>query len=34
MTYAIRSCLADLLRWLAGKVDPEPVESIRWGGSD
>ena len=23
MTYAIRSVLADLLRWLAAKVDPE-----------
>lgn len=26
MTYAIRSALADLLRWVAGWVDPEPVK--------
>lgn len=32
MTYAIRSCIADLLRWLAGKVDPERVGS--YGGTD
>lgn len=31
MTYAIRSLLADLLRWLAGKVDPE---DYKWGGTD
>lgn len=29
MTYAIRSCLAGLLRWLARKVDPEKGAS--WG---
>lgn len=27
MTYAIRSVLADFLRWLAAKVDPE-----KWNG--
>lgn len=31
MTYAIRSLLADLLRWLAGKVDPEDYKA---GGTD
>jgi len=33
MTYAIRSLLADFLRWLAGKVDPDGAD-VKWGGSD
>jgi hypothetical protein len=32
VTYAIRSILASVLRWLAGKV--EPVEQVKWGGTD
>lgn len=32
VTDAIRYMLADFLRWLAGKV--EPVEKVKWGGTD
>jgi hypothetical protein len=33
MTYAIRVALADLLRWFADRVDPDPVE-YGAGGTD
>lgn len=32
MTDAFRAWLAHALRWLAGKV--EPVEQVKWGGTD